>query len=130
MSYWGIDNKNCIFQKDNMCKVYDKRPLMCRSYPIPNCINESGLPMQFLVCKGTKNPGQFVESLRNLDSIQMNNKFREFFGDEIYESSLQNTKTEFEILKHIKNWIVNRIIVPDQTFPYKLSKKKNQDWNV
>jgi len=27
------DNGKCIFLKDNMCKIYDSRPLVCRFYP-------------------------------------------------------------------------------------------------
>ena len=27
------DNGKCIFLKDNICKIYDSRPLVCRFYP-------------------------------------------------------------------------------------------------
>lgn len=38
-------NGKCIFLKDNHCKIYQYRPLICRFYPIELTTNETGKPV-------------------------------------------------------------------------------------
>lgn len=56
--YIQIENRCNMLGDNNLCKIYDDRPLICRKYSAENCEDTSGEPEDFGYIEEFKTPEQ------------------------------------------------------------------------
>lgn len=71
------DNGKCIFLKDNICKIYDNRPLVCRFYPFEMKLIE-------------KDVYHILFSGKKCNAIDKGKKLNKYFFRELAKNALKN----------------------------------------
>lgn len=102
---FGMFNSPCPFLKCNQCSIYEKRPLICRQFPILKTpsfsINKTFGADSFLMCPNFDNKKNFDDYFhinpepKLIETKEINNFLIETYGD-CFNSALQsNSITQF-----------------------------------
>ncbi len=84
-------NNYCPYLKNNKCTIYDKRPTVCKTYPLsPNLDNEIYIDLQ---CPEVNKGSDFIITKNKITSNFSNDIFNN------YQDKYINTHFEFENLK-------------------------------
>jgi len=93
---WGLKNKNgkCPFRSNDRCKIYSKRPLVCRSFPfmtsgihtVDKMLSKECPNLKLPTVKGVVRKEEFLNELsraygKSFDSVQKLDAARMWVGD-------------------------------------------------
>ncbi|MEK6874517.1 MAG: YkgJ family cysteine cluster protein [Nanoarchaeota archaeon] len=106
---------NCPFlNKENMeCRIYEKRPLVCRSYPVQSTGLDPARPGRFAAgkaCEGCQKTGflKIIDENKPMTHQEIRTRAKEMasvFGDAYYNQLMveQNNYTDYKVFEQLKN---------------------------
>jgi len=92
-------NNTCVFYKNNMCEIYDIRPLDCRLYPF-DIIKENNKYYLIMYKLNCNHQEDFINDMKNVDVIIEKIKpWIDIFTDQVNFTKMKNK--EYVIIKEI-----------------------------
>ena len=135
---YGLYNNPCPFYINNLCSIYDNRPLVCKSFPLSRdpimslkYSPERGFFTNFADCKN-HNPKDelkdfIVGNIVKWNANQLFPKLKESYGSN-YFFCIKQTHVDYIINHYLGHLIKNKIIDPVKIKSLKKCEKYNPSY--